>query len=188
MTRILCLFFLLVTLSAVAGAETLYRLSPGDTIAISVFEEPELSFKSVRIPSDGVISYPLIGEVSVASLTVRELERSIHDRLLDGYLQKPVVTVSVLEYRPVYVGGAVNNPGEHRYTVGMSVEKAVAVAGGYLESANRAGITIYRKAKNSNPYQVDLNYEVRPGDVVTVPVNPVPNQDRTLYVYLYGQV
>ncbi len=171
-----------------ANAEAQYRLSPGDTVAINVFEEPDLSFPSVRIPSDGVISYPLIGEVRVSGLTVRELEQRLRKRLLDGYLVKPVVTVSVLEYRPVYVGGAVNNPGEHRFSVGMSVEKAIAVAGGYLADADVKSVTVYRQSEGSNPYQVGLNYQVEPGDVITVPARPRPTNTQHEYVYLYGQV
>ena len=187
MTRIVAFIAVLVA-PGPAGAETQYRLSPGDTIAINVFEEADLSFQSIRIPSSGAISYPLIGEVPVAGLTVQELENRIRDLLLQGYLLKPIVTVSVLEYRPVYVGGSVNNPGEHRYSVGMSVEKAVAVAGGYVEDADSAAITIYREAENPSPYQVDLSYEVEPGDVITVPAIPKSSQTQTSYVYLYGQV
>ncbi len=187
MTRIAAFGVLLLVFTA-GIAETDYRLSPGDTISINVFEEPDLSFKSIRIPPGGILSYPLIGEVRAAGLTVRELEYSIHDLLLDGYLRKPIVTVSVLEYRPVYVGGAVNNPGEQRFSVGMSVEKAIAVAGGYVDGADAGAITIYREAENSDPYQVDLNHQVQPGDVITVPALPQIGRTEASYVYLYGQV
>jgi polysaccharide export outer membrane protein len=146
-----------------------YHLGAGDLLSIVVFGEEDLTLKEIRVSTKGSISFPLLGDISVQDLTTQQLEKLLTNRLLDGYLKKPEVSVSVLEYRPFYVHGEVKKPGGYPYTSDLTVEKAIVLAGGLTERASKGKITILRE---DNPKEraisVGLNAVVNPGDVVTV--------------------
>jgi len=102
-------------------------------------------------------------------MSPHELEVLLTKRLLDGYLKKPKVTVSVIEYRPFYVHGEVKKPGGYPYTNNMTVEKAIVVAGGLTERASKGKISILRESEPQKMLKsVGLNVAVRPGDIITV--------------------
>ncbi len=159
-----------------------YKLSTGDVLSISVFDEPDLSLDEVRVATTGVISFPLLGEVKVVGLTATQVEQQLKKMLLDGYLKHPKVTVSIKEYRLFYVHGEVKSPGGYNYQDGLTVRKAVVLAGGFTERASKEKITLVtennaaasRGAEGSansldkGMTKVDLNHPVRPGDVITV--------------------
>jgi len=153
-----------------AGADefTDYRLSVDDEISVTVFQEPDMSVQRTRISTTGAISMPLIGQVRVEALTVEEVEAKITELLLDGYLKKPNVTVSITEYRPFYINGEVDEPGSYPFRKGLTVEKAVALAGGFTERASKSTIKLVRQGQTSTIEGVALSYTVRPGDVITV--------------------
>ena len=190
--RNLCisLLALLLSLNGISWADQLseYRIAPGDAISIRVFNEEDLSIPEVRVPADGIISYALIGEVTVAGLTVPDLERRIEAMLRDGYLVDPKVTVSIVTYRPLFVQGAVGLPGVKEYSEGMSVEKVIVLAGGFEESANISAITIERDGEEI-PIN-DIKQRIFPGDIITIPalveqiVEPTPAQ----FIYFHGEV
>jgi len=164
---LLALFSLVLS---TAQAENLdgYRLAPDDQINVTVFGEPDLSLQKVRIAPNGTISMPLIGQVKVAGLTAVEAERKITELLKDGYLKKPAVTVSVAEYRLFYVNGEVKKPGGYGYRDGLTVHKAISLAGGFSERAARDKISITHEGSKKPVKGVKLTDPVRPGDIITV--------------------
>jgi len=151
-----------------AAQEENYRLDAGDLIKIQVYREQELD-RELRVSADGTISYPLIGEVKAAKLTPQELEEAITSRLRGDFLTNPKVTVTIVEYRPFYVNGEVEKPGGYPYQPGLTVRKAVTLAGGFKERASRSKLYLI-KADNpgTNTLRVDLDAVVGPGDVLTV--------------------
>jgi polysaccharide export outer membrane protein len=145
-----------------------YRLGAGDKLRISVFGEPDLSGE-FDIPGNGSVSLPLIGQVKAGGLTLSELEGVVHDRLKEGYLNNPKVSVEVLNYRPFYIIGEVDKPGEYPYTDGMTVLNAVAVAGGFTYRANDGQAYITRGGGAEAAYQINQAIRVLPGDIVRIP-------------------
>ncbi|KWV55985.1 hypothetical protein AS156_05080 [Bradyrhizobium macuxiense] len=107
-----------------------YRLAPGDRITVTVFGQPDLS-GDFLIDDAGTVSMPLIGPVEVKELTTLESQRRIGERLADGILQAPSVSVRIAELRPLYVLGDVRLPGAYPFRYGSTVQSAVALAGGF---------------------------------------------------------
>lgn len=176
-------------LSAAASAQQEYTIAPGDRISIVVFGEPDLSLEAVSVPANGVISYPLLGAIRVVNHTRASLENHITGLLLDGYLNKPKVSVTVTEYRPIFVNGAVKTPGAHKFTEGLTVEKAIALAGGLDKGGISEGVTLKREsAPAGKAVAVALNTPVQPGDVITIPSESASVAGGAEYVYLYGEV
>jgi polysaccharide export outer membrane protein len=156
--------------SILVSAEELdnYKLSVDDQITVTVFQEPELSIKEVRVSTDGNISFPLIGQIKVQGLTITEIEDAVTKLLLDGYLKKPNVSVTITEYRPFYIKGEVKNSGSYPYRKGLTIEKAVALAGGFRERASKSNIKLSREGIVKTINEVALGDEIKPGDVITV--------------------
>jgi polysaccharide export outer membrane protein len=150
------------------GLSASYVLGPGDLIAVQVFDEPEMSIET-RISDRSTISYPFLGELSVNGLTALRLEDTITARLKGPYLINPEVTVSILEYRPLFVNGEVEKPGGFPFSPGLTVRKAISLAGGFKERANKGRINVVRETdprKASRSIEVDD--QVMPGDIITV--------------------
>lgn len=154
---------------ASANRETpVYRLGSGDELRITVFGQSDLTGQ-FEIDGSGSIAMPLVGEVPAASLTVRELEDAIKARLADGYLRDPRVSAEVANYRPYYILGEVNRPGEYPYTSGLTVQNAVAAAGGYTYRANQR--VVFIKALEDDRelnYQLSPQIQVQPGDTIRI--------------------
>lgn len=155
------------------GVETLsgYKLASGDVIRINVFDEPELSIEGLRLSDAGTISYPFLGELQVTGLTVGELEKKINSGLKGDYLVEPEVTVSIVTYRQFYIHGEVEEPGGFPYVPGITLRKAVAVAGGFTERASKRKIFVIRdgEIQNSNVGRpISLDEMISPGDIITV--------------------
>ncbi|MDN3652633.1 polysaccharide biosynthesis/export family protein [Thalassotalea ponticola] len=149
----------------------LYRLGVGDTIQIYVFGEDELS-KQFKINQRGSINYPFLGEVSVNQLTLSDVEQRIVNGLKPDYLINPSVSVSIVEYRPFFIEGEVKKSGAYAYQPGLTVAKAVALAGGFTERASKSKIFIQRaginKSEANQATNAQLNSAVQPGDIITV--------------------
>lgn len=146
-----------------------YRIDTGDGVSITVYGEPDLSLKDERVKGDGRISYPLLGDIQVRGRTASELQQLITEMLADGYLKKPNVTVSIDTFRLFYIKGEVRNPGGFNYVDGLTVEKAVALAGGYTERASERNITVVRDGDpGQRARQATPGTRIRPGDVITV--------------------
>ncbi len=148
-----------------------YQLSVDDKISVSVFNEPELGIENVKISTSGSISMPLIGQVKVKDLTVQQLEQVLIQKYLKGYLKKPNVTVTIIEYRPFYIDGEVKNPGSYPYRKGLTIQKAVTLAGGFTERASKTAISIKSETDKNNTVSTSsarLTSKVKPGDIITV--------------------
>jgi polysaccharide export outer membrane protein len=146
-----------------------YRVDTGDRISIAVYQEPDLSVNDVRVKGDGTISYPLLGDLHVAGLTSQELQDLVMSKLLDGYLKKPSITVSIDSYRLYYIKGEVTRPGGYTFVDGLTVAKAVALAGGYTVRASKSSIALVRESDPENPLEsVGMNTAIQPGDIITV--------------------
>jgi len=147
--------------------ETMYTLGSGDRIKITVFGEESLSGE-FQVDGSGYISFPLIGEVRARGRSLRELEHRLDEKLREGYLVNPRISLEVLNYRPFYILGEVNKPGQYEYVAGINLYNAVAMAGGYTHRArqNRAEIT------RANPDKVIEDAEhstiVLPGDIIYI--------------------
>ncbi len=152
-----------------AGSSDSYRVDTGDGISVTVYGEPDLSIKDERVKGDGTISYPLLGVLQVRGMSAPEVQDLITDRLADGYLKKPNVIVSIGTYRMFFIKGEVRNPGGYNFQNGLTVEKAVALAGGFTERASESAITVYRDGDTgSNARKIGPTTRIRPGDVVTI--------------------
>jgi len=161
----------LITVVAMADALTspdAYKLGPGDHILIDVFGEGDLSM-DFRLNDTGTLNYPFLGQLTVAGLSVTELEQLITRGLKGPYLVNPDVSVSIKEYRPFYLHGEVEKPGGIPYQPGLTLEKAIALAGGFTERASKKKITMIRAGDtNSTAKAIKLNDPVYAGDVITV--------------------
>jgi protein involved in polysaccharide export with SLBB domain len=145
-----------------------YHLSVDDQISVSIFNEPELSIENVKISTSGRISMPLIGQVNVKGFTVTALEDELVSLYLKGYLKKPNVTVTITEYRPFYINGEVKQPGSYAYRKGLTVQKAVTLAGGFTERASTKSISLKSEDNVTSTNSVLLADAVKPGDVLTI--------------------
>ena len=143
-----------------------YRLGPGDRVSIKVFGEEDLSLEA-RLSDGGTIPYPLIGELQVSGLTIGELEKKIITKLDGEYLINPKVTVTILEYRQFFINGEVQKPGGYAFIPGLTINKAISLAGGFTELASHNSIFILREGRQQ-AIKADLNTFVLPGDIITV--------------------
>ncbi len=145
-----------------------YRLGPNDTLRIQVYGEEDLSLET-KIEGDGQITYPLLGTLHVGGLTVHELQQDITTRLAAGYLSKPKVTVTVARHRNFYVGGEVKTPGGYPYEEGLTVQKAITLAGGFTEKSDKRMITVTRAhGSRVDILTLEPDAMVRPDDLVAV--------------------
>jgi polysaccharide export outer membrane protein len=145
-----------------------YKLGTDDKLRVIVFGETSLSGEFV-ISDSGEIAFPLIGNVHAAGLTVAQFQEALRTKLADGYLRDPRVSAEVENYRPFYILGEVQKPGEYPFTSGLTVLNAVATAGGFTYRANTKLITI-RHAGGSKelPIRLTATSEVGPGDTIVI--------------------
>jgi len=145
-----------------------YRLDAGDKIHIEVFGQDDLSF-SARLDESGVINYPFLGEISAVGVSTSELASSIASGLRNGYLTSPNVNVSILEYRPFYIKGQVAKAGPYPYQPGLTLAKAVAIAGGFSEFASVGDVFVVREKDRSHKMRkIHASDVIYPGDTITV--------------------
>lgn len=146
-----------------------YKLGAGDMISVRVLGEDDLRREKVRLSDAGTISFPVLGEIKVKGLTVGGLEDYITKGLKGRYLLNPQVTVTIDEYRNFYVNGMVEKPGGYPFAPGLTVRKAITLAGGLKERASRDKINIIRDDDpKQTPRRVDMNAPVLPGDILTI--------------------
>jgi protein involved in polysaccharide export with SLBB domain len=165
------LFYFAFLATSAIGETSLsdYRLGSGDELRIQVFDEADLSME-IRLSDAGTISYPFIGELRVLGLTTTELESNIISGLKGGYLIDPKVNVAVLEYRPFYINGEVAEPGAYPFQPGLTLRKAIALAGGFTERASKSKIFAILEGEvgNPKPVQMAMDDPVVPGEIITV--------------------
>lgn len=145
-----------------------YALASGDRVRVLVFGQDAIS-NSYSVDGVGQISMPLIGPVQAAGLSDRALEHAIEGKLRNGFLREPKVSVEVEAYRPFFMLGEVTASGQYPYINGMTVQNAVAVAGGFTPRAQQSGASITRIIDGrAYTAQVPVTQPVRPGDTITI--------------------
>ena len=146
-----------------------YKLGVGDVITAQVVGEEELKRDKVRLSDAGTLSFPYLGEIRVRGMTVGELEDFIAKGLKGRYLLNPQVTVTIHEYRNFFVNGQVDKPGGYPFVPGLTVRKAISIAGGFKERASKEKINVIREDDTKgNSQRINLDSPVRPGDIITV--------------------
>lgn len=145
-----------------------YRLGAGDKLNITVFGEKELSME-IRLSDAGSFLYPFLGEVQAKNKTIGELQALLVSSLKDGYLVDPKVYVGILEYRPFFVNGEVSKPGGYPYQPGLTIRKAISLAGGLTPRASLTKIYVIHENDPSNtPRLTHINAILQPGDTITI--------------------
>src|ERR1700742_1574854 len=145
-----------------------YRLDAGDRLRIVVYGQEGLT-NTYAIDAGGSITMPLIGAVRARGLTPAGLAAEISGKLRNGFIREPSVAVEIEAYRPFFILGEVAAPGQYPYVPNMSVESAVAIAGGFSPRAKRDRVTLtHSDASGSVRVVVPLGTPISPGDTVLV--------------------
>ena len=170
--RVLRILFIFLAVWASANTHAQdegYTLSSGDSIRIYVYGEPDLTFERLLIGQNGRISYPFLGELKVTDKTSAQLQQSLINGLKPNYLIDPRISVSIVKYRSFFVNGEVKNPGGVDFQPGLTLRKAISLAGGFTERANKKQVLVI--ADNDpelKEQKVGMDYRVQPGDIFTV--------------------
>ncbi|MGE6567058.1 polysaccharide biosynthesis/export family protein [Shewanella vesiculosa] len=165
-----CLFALLTLLSPVtlaADIDDSYRLGAGDTIVIKVFGQDELTLET-QITNSGKVNYPFLGTIVVKDMSIKQVEELVYKGLKGDYLVEPNVFVGIVSYRPFYIHGEVKQPGGYPYQPGMTVNQAVALAGGLTERASQDKIFISREGTKSESVKGAISSQINAGDTITI--------------------
>jgi polysaccharide export outer membrane protein len=145
-----------------------YTLDAGDKLRIVVFGQDGIS-NAYIVDAGGNVNLPLIGTVPARGSTTQQLSQRITARLKRGYVREPHVTVEVETYRPFFILGEVTTPGQYPYVADMTVEKAIAIAGGFAPRANKQTVELTHTARGQQiKSDVPLSYPLRPGDTLLV--------------------
>ena len=153
-----------------AATDTEYQLAPGDKLHVIVFGEETLTGDYV-LTSAGNLTFPLVGNIPASDRTVEQLQADVSRALADGYINDPRVSIQVVSFRPFYILGEVNRPGEYPVSTGLTIQQAVASAGGYTYRANTKRVFL-KRANETQERLVDLraqpNLIVRAGDTIRI--------------------
>ena len=173
LVRVIALAFVSYCFSGLAIAQDQavsdqYQLQAGDVISIQVFDEPDLTMEAT-VGQSGAINYSYLGTLAVAGKSPEQLTDDITGKLRDGYLRNPSVNITVLKYRSFFVDGQVRRPGSYGYEPGLTLAKAVSLAGGMTDRASKRKIFLTRDVEGSkNRYRVKLSQPIEPGDVIEI--------------------
>lgn len=150
------------------AARQIYHIGTGDKLKVAVYNSEKLS-GDYPVGGDGKIALPMLGRVAVSGLSLDEATALLTQRLADGYFQNPQITVDIAEYRPVYILGEVQKPGQYPYAEGMTVYRLVAQAGGYSYRANRKKMDVRHDSEPGNSAaKITDGALVQPGDTIIV--------------------
>lgn len=150
------------------GQDAPYLLDSGDRLRIQVFGQEGLT-NSYIVDAAGNVSITLIGTVPARGITPTDLARRISERLRNGYVRNPHVSVEVEAYRPFFILGEVNAPGQYPFVPNMTAEAAIAIAGGFAPRARRSDVLVSRNYNGEIMRgAVPPEFPLRPGDTVTV--------------------
>jgi len=149
-------------------AQPSYTLDSGDRLRVVIFGQDGLT-NSYVLDASGQIAMPLIGTVSARGLTTDQLSERIADMLRQGFIREPHVAVEVEAYRPFFILGEVTAPGQYPYTPNMTVETAVAIAGGFGPRGLHTSVIISRNFGGQQfRFQAPITAPVHPGDTIQV--------------------
>jgi polysaccharide biosynthesis/export protein len=153
--------------TAMAAVET-YTLDSGDKLRIVVFGQDGLT-SSYGVDADGNVTLPLIGSLRARGLTTAQLAQTIAAKLREGFIREPHVAVEIEAHRPFFILGEVTAPGQYPHVANMTVETAVAIAGGFTPRAQTSRVVISRPARGDIlRTSVPIVAPVRPGDTIVV--------------------
>ena len=148
--------------------DTAYHLDAGDRLRVVVYGQEGLT-NTYAIDAAGSITMPLIGQVTARGRTPAGLASEIAAKLRGGYIRDPSVAVEIDAYRPFFILGEVAAPGQYPYVPNMTVESAVAIAGGFSPRARRDSVTVtHTEGSGSGRFVVPLGTTISPGDTVLV--------------------
>ena len=143
-----------------------YRLDAGDRVRVTVFEQTDLTNTYV-VDKAGYVAFPLIGSVPARGRTVKEIEKGIAQGLAKGYIRNPDVSVEIDRYRPFFIMGEVGSAGQYTYVPGMTVQNAIAIAGGYSARAYQSDVDITRQINGKVlTGRVPITDPILPGDTI----------------------
>jgi polysaccharide export outer membrane protein len=160
-------------------------IAAGDVFEVKVFNEASLS-SVYQVTDDGTISFPYLGHIAVAGMTPSQIEHTLEDKLRDGYIKDPTVSVHVtdLASKKIVVVGQVKSPGTFQFAEGMSIVEAISRAGGFTTTAKKNSVRVTRVTDDGKRTRIlvaveDIgegkapNFTLRPGDVVFVDERPI---------------
>lgn len=160
-----------------------YAIGPENVLIIDVYygRDKEMQRKA-RVSSQGYITFPLLGEVKVAGLTIAELEKELTRLLEKDYLVNPQVSVFIEEYSTVSILGQVKEPGSFEIKGKLTVIELISLAGGFTKIADRNNVRVMRTRPDGtkdtirvkaddviNRGREEDNLQLQPDDIVTVP-------------------
>jgi len=144
-----------------------YKLGAGDKLSIKIYGEADLSM-SILVDTSGSIDYPYLGEIKVIGLTPAEVKQKIYLGLKGPYLISPKVMVSIATFRQFYIKGEVKRPGGYPFRPGLTVDKAIALAGGFTERAAKESIMLSNNSDLSQTLKVTPDDHVAPDDILNI--------------------
>lgn len=148
-----------------AAADAL-KLASGDKLKVTTYGEPSLTGEFQVTPA-GTIAFPLIGDMPAVGMEPVGLAKALETKLGSGYLLNPKVSVEVLSYRPIYILGEVQKPGEYPFTQGLTIRGAVSKADGYTYRANQNKVFVKRAGEaGETEYPMTADFAIMPGDTV----------------------
>jgi polysaccharide export outer membrane protein len=162
---------------------TLYTLTAGDTISITVYGEDNLTIEELKIDNRETVDYPYLGKIKLGGKTLEQLQQEITNGLKGSVLINPKVNVSMVEYRNIYVNGLVNKPGGYEYEPDLTVQEAISLAGGVLtkyrrsakvylisegEYENYTAEQLTEAFESDTEDEVALYQKIKPGDTLHV--------------------
>lgn len=156
------------TLSLASSIDNNYKLGAGDKITIVVYGENDLSISELLISSSGAFDYPYLGQLRAKGKTPKELKERISNGLKGDYLINPKVMVNIISFRKIYVNGEVKRPGGYEFQPGLTVDKAIALAGGFTDRASRSSIKLKQADNDRVPKKANLDTEITPGDIIII--------------------
>lgn len=168
LTLLSAMYCLLSVQAETLSAQSLqgYKFGPGDLIKISVYQEPDLTVLA-EISQQGFIDMPLLGSIKLTGHTQQSAKLYLEQRLKDGYLVSPSVSITVDRYRPFFIYGEVRNPGSYDYQPDITLEQAIALSGGLLDRASRSAWHIQRGADKAT-FKASADTIILPGDVIKI--------------------
>jgi polysaccharide export outer membrane protein len=145
-----------------------YRVDSGDRLRVIVFGQPDLT-NTYSVDKAGMLAMPLIGLVPVRGRTPTEVETDIAALLRTNFVRNPDVAVEVDRYRPFYAMGEVNTGGQYTYVAGMTVQAAIAVAGGFTPRADKNNVDVSRSINGDvRTLRLKMTDPLMPGDTIYV--------------------
>jgi len=168
-SRILLLLILILCPLLTWAANESYKLAAGDVIRISVYGEEDLSFDKVRLSDAGTFAYPFFDEIQAKGRTPAQVEKLLTNLLAGDYLISPRVSVSILEYRDFFINGEIRAPGGYPFKPGLTLRKAIALAGGMTDRASKSKMYLIRDRGDKRvKYRATMETQINPGDIITV--------------------